>query len=72
LTSATGTGRNSPPWQKKVNRAHARIRSIGERANATLKTWKVLTKLCCSPHRATPIVQAILVLHQIENPTYRG
>jgi hypothetical protein len=25
-------------WQKKVNRAHARIRAIGERANATLKT----------------------------------
>jgi hypothetical protein len=24
-------------WQKKVNRAHARIRAIGERANATLK-----------------------------------
>ncbi|NJC11404.1 hypothetical protein F4558_001230 [Micromonospora profundi] len=23
-------------WQKKVNRAHARIRAIGERANATL------------------------------------
>ena len=60
------------PWQKKVNRAHARIRSIGERANATLKTWKVLTKLRCSPHRATPIVQAILVLHHVENPTYRG
>jgi hypothetical protein len=27
-------------WQKKVNRAHARIRARGERANATLKTWK--------------------------------
>jgi hypothetical protein len=27
-------------WQKKVNRAHARIRAIGERANATLKTWE--------------------------------
>ena len=41
-------------WQKKVNRVHARIRAIGERANATLKTWKVLTRLRCSPHRATP------------------
>ena len=59
-------------WQKKVNRAHARIRAIGERANATLKTWKVLTRLRCSPHRATPIVQAILVLHHVENPAYRG
>ncbi|MDR6323642.1 hypothetical protein J3R03_007838 [Actinoplanes couchii] len=26
--------------QKKVNRAQARIRATGERANATLKTWK--------------------------------
>jgi hypothetical protein len=60
------------PWQKKVNRAHARIRAIGERANATLKTWKILTKLRCSPHRATPIVQAILVLHHVENPAYPG
>jgi hypothetical protein len=59
-------------WQKKVNRAHARIRSIGERANTTLKTWKVLTERRCRPHRATAIVQAILVLHHAENPIYRG
>jgi DDE superfamily endonuclease len=59
-------------WQKQVNRAHARIRAIGERANATLKTWKILTKLRCSPHRATPIVQAILVLYHVENPAYSG
>jgi hypothetical protein len=59
-------------WQKKVNRAHARIRAIGERANATLKTWKVLTKLRCCPRRATAIVQAILVLHHVENPAYAG
>ncbi|SNY30335.1 DDE superfamily endonuclease [Paractinoplanes atraurantiacus] len=59
-------------WQKKVNRGHARIRAIGERANATLKTWKVLTKLRCSPHRATAIVQAILALHYTEYPPYTG
>jgi len=59
-------------WQKKVNRAHARIRAIGERANATVKTWKVLTKLRCCPRRATAIVQAILVLHHVENPAYSG
>lgn len=58
--------------QRKVNRAHARIRSIGERANATLKTWEILTRLRCCPHRATAIVQAILVLHRAENPIYRG
>lgn len=33
----------------------------GERAIATLKTWMVLTRPRCCPHRAT-IVQAILVL----------
>ncbi|WBB46816.1 transposase family protein [Verrucosispora sp. WMMA2044] len=58
--------------QKAVNKAHARIRARGERAVATLKTWKVLTKLRCSPSRTTAIVQAILVLHHVENPTYRG
>lgn len=59
-------------WRKKVNRAHARIRAVGERANATLKTWKILTRLRCSPHRATPIMQAVLVLHHVENPACRG
>ena len=59
-------------WQKKVNQAHAKIRAIGERANATLKTWKVLTKLRCCPRRATVIVQAILALHHVENPAYSG
>ncbi|TDC54137.1 IS5/IS1182 family transposase [Micromonospora sp. KC207] len=52
--------------QKAVNRAHARIRARGERAIATLKTWKILTKLRCCPHRATAIVQAILALHHLE------
>ena len=58
--------------QKAVNRGHARIRARGERANATLKTWKVLAKLRCCPRRATAIVQAILALHHVENPTYQG
>ena len=52
--------------QKAVNRTHAKIRARGERAIATLKTWKILTKLRCCPRRATPIVQAILVLHHVE------
>lgn len=58
--------------QKAVNKAHARIRARYERAVATLKTWKLLTKLRCSPSRTTTIVQAILALHHVENPTYRG
>jgi hypothetical protein len=56
--------------QKDVNRSHARIRGIGERAVATLKTWKILAKLRCCPRRATAIVQAILVLHAAETDRY--
>ncbi|RGA06045.1 IS5/IS1182 family transposase [Microbispora triticiradicis] len=58
--------------QKDVNRAHARIRALGERAIATLKTWKVLAKLRCCPRRATTIVQAVLVLHAVEADPYSG
>lgn len=52
--------------QKAVNRAHARIRALGERAVSLLKNWKVLAKLRCCPRRATAIIAAILVLHHIE------
>lgn len=38
--------------QRSVNRAHARIRACGERAVATLKTWKVLARLAAV--RAAP------------------
>jgi len=44
--------------QKAVNKAHGRIRCRGERAVATLKTWKILTKLRCSPSRTTAMVHA--------------
>ncbi len=56
--------------EKAVNRSHARIRALGERAIATLKTWRLLNKLRCCPRRATAIVQAILALHHVENPAY--
>ena len=56
--------------QREGNRAHARIRAIGERAVATLKSWKVLTKLRYCPHRATTLVQAILGLQLIEEGRY--
>lgn len=58
--------------QKDVNRAHARIRALGERAIATLKTWKVPAKLRCRPRRATSTMQAILVLHAVEADPYSG
>ncbi|HEY8113314.1 MAG TPA: transposase family protein [Actinomycetes bacterium] len=58
--------------QKAVNKAHARICARGERAIATVKTWKLLAKLRCCPRRATAIVQAILVLHRVETDRYAG
>ncbi len=56
--------------QRAVNRNHARLRAVGERAVATLKGWKILTKLRCCPRRASAIVAAILVLHHVEADRY--
>jgi hypothetical protein len=58
--------------QKDVNSSHARIRALCERAVATLKAWRVLTKLRCCPRRATAIVQATLVLQLIDADRYSG
>jgi hypothetical protein len=58
--------------QKTVNKTHARLRACGERAIATLKTWKILTKLRSCPRRTTAIVQAILALHRVETSRYAG
>ena len=55
-------GKNKPPSQKDPNKAHAQLRSPGERANAQLKTWKILTKLRCCPWRAGQLAKAIHVL----------
>lgn len=49
--------------QQAVNRAHAKIRALGEQAMATLKTWRLLRKLRCSTTRITSLVQAVLTLH---------
>jgi hypothetical protein len=53
--------------QKKVNHNHARNRAPGERAVATLKTWRLLAKLRCCPRRATTIIAAICVLQSAED-----
>ena len=55
-------GRNKPQSQKDANKAHARLRSPGERANAQLKTWRILRKLRCCPWRAGQLAKAIHVL----------
>jgi len=72
--AARGTGagqaRGKPPSQKAANRAHARarLRGLGERANAQLKTWRILRKLRCCPWRAGQLAKAIHVLqaHEME------
>lgn len=58
-----GRWRNLSDGKRAVNRAHAKIRAVGEQANAVLKGWRLLRKLRCSPSRTTPLVQAILSLH---------
>jgi DDE superfamily endonuclease/Helix-turn-helix of DDE superfamily endonuclease len=55
-------GKNKPESQKLANKAHAKLRSPGERANAQLKTWHILRKLRCCPWRAGQLAKAIHVL----------
>src|SRR5690349_17391298 len=55
-------GKSKPESQKQANRAHARLRAPGERANAQLKTWRILRKLRCCPWRAGQLAKAIHVL----------
>lgn len=62
-------GKNKPESQKQANRAHAQLRSPGERANAQLKSWRILRKLRCCPWRAGQLAKAIHVLQTREtNP----
>jgi DDE superfamily endonuclease/Helix-turn-helix of DDE superfamily endonuclease len=60
-------GRNKPESQKDANRAHAKLRSPGERANAQLKSWRILRKPRCCPWRAGQLAKAIHVLQELEN-----
>ena len=59
-------GRGKPASQKDANRAHAQLRSPGERANAQLKTWRILRKLRCCPWQAGQLAKAIHVLQARE------
>lgn len=60
-------GRGKPASQKDSNKAHARLRAPGERANALLKTWRILRKLRCCPWRAGHLAKAIHVLQTRES-----
>lgn len=53
-------GRHLPAAWTQANHAHTAIRAPGERAVATLKTWRILTKLRCCPQRTTALAAAIL------------
>jgi hypothetical protein len=59
-------GKNKPESQKDANRAHARLRGPGERANAQLKYWRILHKVRISPHRIGRLAKAIHVLQNYE------
>ena len=58
-------GRNKPESPKAANRAHAKLRAPGERANALLKNWRSppqapLLSLAC---RATPRRSTLSEIH---------
>jgi hypothetical protein len=55
-------GKGKPESQKEANRAHAKLRAPGERANAQLKNWRILRKLRCCPWRAGQLAKAIHAL----------
>jgi hypothetical protein len=55
-------GKSKPEPQKEANRAHAKLRAPGERANAQLKTWDILDKLRCCPSRTGKLAKAIHAL----------
>jgi DDE superfamily endonuclease len=59
-------GKSNPESQKAANRSHAKLRGPGERANAQLKTWRILRKLRCCPWRAGQLAKAIHVLQTRE------
>jgi len=58
-----GTGkfarRELSAGQKAANRAHAALRGPGERANASLKNWRILRKIRSSPAHASQLVNAV-------------
>jgi len=64
-------GKGKPESQKIANRAHARLRGPGERANAQLKSWRILRKLRCCPRRAGKLAKAIHAL-QIQEAKAAG
>lgn len=57
--------RNLSEGQKACNRAHSALRTPGERANATLKNWRILRKVRSCPTHAGLLIDAVqtLIIH---------
>ncbi|MFE9913193.1 transposase family protein [Streptomyces clavifer] len=55
-------GKNLRGRRRRHNRDHTKIRSLGERAMATLKCWRLLRKPRCSTTRITAVVRAVVAL----------
>ncbi len=55
-------GKNPPGWSRRHNRDHAKIRSLGERAMATLKCRRLPQTLRCSTTRIAAVVRAVVAL----------
>lgn len=55
-------GRCLHGWRRRHNRDHAKIRSLGERAMAIRKSWRLLRKLRCSTTRIAAVVRPGVVL----------
>jgi hypothetical protein len=66
ITSVLATGTGQARLAKDANRAHTQLRGPGERANAQLKTWRILRKLRCCPWRAGQLTKAIHVVQARE------
>ncbi|MFJ8150312.1 transposase family protein [Streptomyces sp. NPDC096048] len=52
--------------KRQVNELIASVRAVCEHAFAHLKNWRILTKLRISPHHATTLLRALLVLTRTE------
>lgn len=55
-------GRHLTKTQKAHNRMVNTVRGPGERGFATLKSWRILTKVRCCPQRVGQLAQAVLIL----------
>jgi hypothetical protein len=61
--------REQPEHYQQFNRDHTRLRTLGERAIAQLKSWRLLRRARCSTRRIGTIVQAV---HTLLTCNYSG